>query len=102
MAVLSKEDLMAQVQTRLGEDKSDDAIKFLEDISDTMDDLVSKTTDTTDWETKYHELDNEWRTKYTERFYSGSSDNEDNNGGNENHDEGTKVEPKTFADLFTN
>ena len=43
--VLNKEEFLAAVKNRLGEDTSDDAIKFLEDVSDTYDDLAKRTGD---------------------------------------------------------
>ena len=100
MSVLSKEDLLSAIKTRLGEDTSDEAIKFLEDVSDTVSDLESKANgDGEDWKTKYTELDKEWRKRYTDRFFSGSSeDSEDDNLDEHNGDEDNT--PKTYEDLF--
>lgn len=100
MSVLSKEDLLSAIKTRLGEDTSDEAIKFLEDVTDTVSDLESKANDEgEDWKTKYTELDKEWRKRYTDRFFSGSSeDSEDDNLDEHNGDEDNA--PKTYEDLF--
>ena len=35
MAVLSKEDFLSRINERIGEDNSDEAIEFMEDMSDT-------------------------------------------------------------------
>ena len=100
MSVLSKEDLLSAIKTRLGEDTSDEAIKFLEDVSDTVSDLESKANgDGEDWKTKYADLDKEWRKRYTDRFFNGSSEgNEDDNFDEHNGDEDNA--PKTYEDLF--
>ena len=69
--VLNKEEFFAAVKNRLGEDTSDDAIKFLEDATDTYDDLVKRTGDSDEWKKKYEENDKSWREKYTKRFFEG-------------------------------
>ena len=65
---LSKEDLMRKLSDIIGERNDDDAIAFIEDVSDTIDDLEKK--DPEDWKAKYEELDNTWRKRYKERFFS--------------------------------
>lgn len=71
MAVKSKEEILNSIKTRFGEENDDFTIQFLEDITDTMEDLETKAKgDGTDWKAKYEENDTEWRKKYTERFYS--------------------------------
>lgn len=67
--VLNKEEFLATLKNRVGEDTSDDAIKFLEDMSDTYDDLVNRTGDSDEWKKKYEENDKSWRDKYTKRFF---------------------------------
>ena len=94
MAVLSKEDFLSRINERIGEDNSDEAIEFMEDMTDTYNDMESKITDTTDWKKKYEENDKAWRNKYKERFTS-SPNNEDDLGG-----EDDEPKPKTFDDLF--
>ena len=105
MAILSKEEFMNRVKERVGEDTSDEAIKFLEDMSDTFDDLDSKTKDKEDWKAKYEKNDKEWREKYRERFFNGGSDDKE-----EDLEYDDKTDPKTkeqeraesvsFDDLF--
>lgn len=67
--VLNKEEFLATLKNRVGEDTSDDAIRFLEDMSDTYDDLIKRTGDSDDWKKKYEENDKSWRDKYTKRFF---------------------------------
>lgn len=99
MSVLSKEDLLSAIKTRLGEDTSDEAIKFLEDVTDTVSDLESKANgDEEEWKTKYTELDKEWRKRYTDRFFSGSSEDDEDDIDEPKGDEDNA--PKTYEDLF--
>ena len=74
MAVRTKEELLELVKTRIGDDTSDEAIAFIEDITDTIADLEDKAS--TDWEEKYNSLDNEWRERYKARFFSAPVDEE--------------------------
>lgn len=99
MSVLSKEDLLSAIKTRLGEDTSDEAIKFLEDVTDTVSDLESKANGDEDWKTKYAELDKEWRKRYTDRFFNGSSEGHEDDNFDE-HDGDEDNSPKTYEDLF--
>ena len=72
--VRSKDEILASIHSRIGEDNSDEAIALVEDINETFDDLSTKASSTVDWEKKYNELDADWRKKYTERFFTPSSD----------------------------
>ena len=78
MAVKSKEELLNQINSIVGEN-SDDAISLIEDISDTIDDYETKVTgDGVDWKTKYEENDRSWRDKYTSRFFDKEDDDINN------------------------
>lgn len=73
MSVLSKDDYFSRLHARLAEDKSDEGIAFLEDMTDTYLDLENRAIGTgVDWEKKYKELDETWRARYRHRFFSGS------------------------------
>lgn len=101
MAILTKEDFIKRVNEKIGDDTSDEAIAFLEDMTDTINDLSEKTSDSTDWKKKYEDNDKAWREKYRERFNGTSSNN--NNGGSEDIDDDVTDEPpapKTFDELF--
>lgn len=93
MAVRTREEILGSVRERFGEDTSDDTIALVEDIADTMTDLENRAKDTTNWEQKYRENDEAWRKKYRDRFFSGGSDD-----GNDDP-EPTKKK-YTFESLF--
>lgn len=100
MAILTKEDFIKRVNEKIGDDTSDEAIAFLEDMTDTINDLSEKTSDSTDWKKKYEDNDKAWREKYRERF-NGTSSSEKNNDGSDNDDDiDEPLAPKTFDDLF--
>lgn len=75
--IRTKDEIMAAITARLGEDTSDEALAFLEDMTDTLSDYEARTADTTDWKSKYEENDASWRKRYAERF----SGNPTPNGG---------------------
>ena len=108
MAVLEKSKLMEQIKTLLADNTSDEALSFVEDVSDTFDELPNKANgDGIDWKEKYEKNDAEWRQRYKDRFFSGSSDGTDNQNNNsqtppetDNPDEPEQKQYK-FEDLFT-
>lgn len=70
MAKLEREKFFERIKERLGEDDSDDALSFLEDVTDTYDELERRSAgDGEDWKGKYETLDSEWRKRYRERFF---------------------------------
>ena len=100
MAVLSREDFLANIRGRVGEDTSDEAMKFIEDMTDTFDDLVSKTSDKENWKAKYEENDKAWRTKYRDRFFSSENTTPAEVKVEQIDDVITDGEETTFEDLF--
>ena len=97
MPALSKDQLLAKIKERIGEDTSDEALQFIEDVTDTIDDYESKTKDNTDWKKKYEDNDAEWRKKYKDRFFNTPAKDEP-----EKPPEGSDDKPKTYEykDLF--
>lgn len=99
MPVLSREQFFNRVHERVGNDTSDDSISFLEDMTDTFNDLERKSHGTgEDWEKRYHELDESWKAKYRHRFLN-------SDGGNYSpmdREEKEEVKEVTINDLFTN
>lgn len=96
MAIKSKEDILSAIRERFAEDNSDEAISFIEDVSDTFTDLENKAKgDGTDWKAEATRIDNEWREKYKARFFSGKT-------AEEPDEEADDSEPKNlkFEDLF--
>lgn len=112
MAVKTVEELLQAVANIVGDDDSDEALAFIEDVNDTVRDLDARTIDTTgwenrynennaEWERKYTELDNEWRKRYKERFFSASEINDDEDFIDEEQEEKPKEKPKTtYDELF--
>lgn len=72
--VLTKEQFMEAIKSRIGESTNDSDIKFLEDMTDTFTSLESSAG--TDWKQKFEENDKQWREKYTSRFFAGDSEHE--------------------------
>ena len=102
--IKTKEELMDAIKEVIGDSEDDKALSLLEDVSDTLEDFKTKTSDTTDWKTKYEENDKEWRKKYRDRFFNGSKDGEDDNLDPIKKEEEEKPNPAesiTFNDLFT-
>ena len=74
MAIKTSTEIMETLRSYLGEDVSDDAIAFIEDMNDTLAEYERQIGDVTDWESKYRELDEEWRKRYRDRFFEGGKD----------------------------
>ena len=90
MAIKTIEELMGAVRARVGEDTSDEAIAFVEDMSDTLTSLSNAE----DWKKKYEDNDAEWRKRYQDRFFNPDTPND--------HEPAPDPEPKklTFDELF--
>lgn len=93
MAVLERDKFFERIRGQIGDDSTDEAIAFLEDVTDTYNSL-SGSGDGTDWKQKYDENDAAWRKKYTERFFSGGDTNTDNDTEQEQN------KPLTYENLF--
>ena len=77
MAIRTRDELLASIRERIGEDSGDEALALLEDVTDTFDDLTEKAKDITDWKAEAERIDAEWRAKYKERFFSADVKPED-------------------------
>ena len=99
MPVLDRETYFNRVHDRIGNDTSEEALSFLEDMTDTFNDLEKKSRGTgEDWKQKYDELDKTWRERYRHRFMT-------SDGGYpplEKEEDETKVKEVEIKDLFTN
>lgn len=101
MAVLNKEDFLKRLQEHIGDDTSDEAMTFIEDMTDTFNDMETKSSGQSDeqWQKKYEELDKSWRQKYKDRFFN--SETTPNDVKNDQEDDvKDDAEEKTYADLF--
>ena len=94
MAVRTINEILESVKTRVGDSTEDADIEFIEDVSDTLNNLASKASGQEDWKAKYEENDKAWREKYKERFFSSEENEKDELEDNKDD------KPKTFADLF--
>lgn len=101
MAVLSKEEYMSRLQERIGEDTSDEAMTFIEDMTDTFNDMETRSSCNNDseWKQKYEDLDKSWRKKYKDRFFNSETTSDDVMEEQEEDviDDGKE---KTYTDLF--
>ena len=98
--VKTKDELMASIKSKFGDDTSDETITLLEDISDTLD----TTKEGADWKKKFEDNDKMWREKYTSRFFDTPADQSNTNTDNSSDDtkDTTGVnEDVTIDDLFT-
>lgn len=98
MAVRTTAELLELVKARIGEDNSDEALAFIEDITDTLADFDEKAS--TDWEEKYNSLDNEWRERYKARFFSPPVDDKDDEFIDDVNDVEEEAKDLTFDALF--
>lgn len=106
--VLKLDEIMEQVKGIIGENTDDASLKFLEDLSDTINDYEEKVKgDGEDWKKKFEDNDKEWRQKYQERFFSGGTEIKEK-GENNDPLEPEKIEdevednsPKHFEELFS-
>ncbi len=72
MAVRSRDEILASVRARIGDNATDDDLSLFEDISDTFDSF----NDGINWKQKYEENDNAWRQRYRERFFTSAPEQE--------------------------
>ena len=91
--VKSKDEILASIKSRLGEDTSDEAIALVEDINDSFDDLTTRVNEAGDWKQKYEENDAAWKKKYRDRFYARVEEEDV-------EDKTPETKKKTFNDLF--
>lgn len=105
MAVKSKEDILSAIKDKFKDDTTDSTLSFIEDVSDTINDLESKASGEQNWKQKYEDNDKQWREKYKERFFSGAPAKKEEQ--EEEHDPEEKVPgyrddgtPMSFNDLF--
>lgn len=92
MAIRTRDEIMTQLQTMVGEDTSDETLTFIQDVSDTLgaDNSAQRISEL---ENKLEEQDQAWRKKYRDAFFTGKPDS-----SYEEEPENNK--PKRFEDLF--
>lgn len=97
MAIKSREEIMETLRTRIGEDTSDDALSFIEDVQDTLDSLSNA--DNENWKQRYEDNDAQWRQKYRDRFFSNEPIGDNGMPGNNVPPEDSS-ENLTYENLF--
>lgn len=109
----SKEELLASLQGLLTENVSDEALSFIEDLSDSMEDGTGEVQEQdntaleelslqmeqlqADYESKLLALETEWRNKYKERFFRGEEQEDPEQESEEADTDETNV---TEEDIF--
>ena len=74
MPILNRDEYFSRLKEYIGEDSSDTAVSFLEDMTDTYNDHENRLAgDGVDWKKKYDELDATWTKRYRSRFFNGDS-----------------------------
>lgn len=98
--ILNKDEFFEKLHKRVGDSAETEDITFLEDITDTYNDLERRANgDGVNWEEKYKQNDKAWRERYTHRFFSGSDVNNPNVRDSYEPDE-PDAESITVDDLF--
>lgn len=92
MSVRTRDEIMEQLRTVIGENDSDDVLTLMTDISDTLGDNKDRER-VTQLEQQLQDKDKEWRKKYRDAFFSKPDESLD--------DEDESKTPSKFEDLFT-
>lgn len=97
--IRSYEEIMDAVKTRLSDDTSDEALAFIEDISDTL--KAGNNNEAEDLKKKLEENDKMWRKKYMDRFFNNDDKDFEKDTDNSNmSDQDEPDAPQTFEELF--
>ena len=100
--ILNKDEFFTKLHAKVGTSTSDEDIAFLEDMTDTYNDLEKRSNgDGVNWEQKYHELDESWKAKYRHRFFNGPEVNNPNSRTKESDDNSPDPDTIQISDLFT-
>ena len=96
---MTLEQFIKIVHDFIGDDTSERALKFVDDVTNAFNAAVTAdTAENEDWHKKYDELNEAWRKKYMHRFFSGEVNFEDKNEDDEIRK--TIAETITTEDLF--
>lgn len=103
MPQLNRDDFMARINSRLGDDNSEDALSFMRDMADTFDGLSTQPTDVvskSDFDNlqgRYDELSRNYR----ERFMSAPIVQSEAEPPNPNDEAEQRAKSIGFKDLFS-
>lgn len=94
------EEFIKIVHDFIGDDTSEKALKFVDDVTDAFNSAVTdNANDNEDWHKKYDELNETWRKKYMHRFFGGDVNFDDGDEDEELIEERT-ADTITTDDLF--
>lgn len=94
------EEFIKIVHDFIGDDTSERALKFVDDVTNAFNSAVSSSSsDNEDWHKKYDESNEAWRKKYMHRFFNGEV-NFDNGDDDDDEIRETTAETITTEDLF--
>lgn len=93
--IKSKDEILTAIRGRIGEDTDDETLALIEDVTDTFNDLETRSSGQEDWKQKFEDNDKAWRQKYRDRFYSAVPDSKDDDDFEEEKPKITRYE-----DLF--
>lgn len=97
---MTLEEFIKIVHDFIGDDTSERALKFVDDVTNAFNSAVnSDNSDNENWHKKYDELNESWRKKYMHRFFNGDV-NFDTNDVDEEEIRETTAETITTEDLF--
>lgn len=100
MAVLGKDDFFKALHEKVGTDSSEESLTFLENMTDTYNDLENRANgDGVDWKKKYEENDKAWQDRYRHRFFNSDGGNPSSNDPDPNAN-GYDPTEITIDDLF--
>lgn len=95
MSILNKEEFFKSLAEFIGDNRSDEAIAFMENMADTYTDLESRASgDGIDWKKKYEENDAAWKERIYNRFMGG------NTGESKPINEYREIKEVDFDDIF--
>lgn len=102
MSVLNRDEYFQRLHERIGDDTSEDAISFIEDMTDTFNDFDNRIAgDGIDWKARYEENDASWKKRYRHRFFNGGDRSYCGADPEEDENEGVNPENIQVKDLFT-
>lgn len=104
MAELNRDEFFSRIHDIIGTDTSEQAIAFVEDMTDTYNGMERRAQQDEDWEQKYHDLDEAWKEKYRHRFFTAGADTGAGNPSQKTDPEEDEYDPEDVSvnDLFTN
>lgn len=93
MPILTSEELLNRVKQYVGEDTSDTALSFVQDVTETV---KATSTETEKYKKMYEDNDAMWRQRYRDAFFSDKPTPVDNIADEETENKA----PEHFKDLF--